>query len=363
MKFKAFISSIVCFGMLGTVNASAEYILNPHHKLKIGVGGYARVYSGKLESYQYNSVLKTEPVITAQYDITDTLSIKGKFAYRIVRNDRFVDKKTSRVYDAFGTIDSKTFGKLDIGKLRNVAYLMHQGSVDVSCMDVDDSDISQFYKSPKGFYAPTMTYIYTDARDPKVSYTTPEWNGLKAGVSLVQSEDKKPDTVAPQSIKVDHGKGIIGAMQYKFNLNEDLWTALSGGIAFYRDDRFFMTDKTIDANHREYSLGSKVGYKGFTAGMSYRRLLFPDNVTLKDSSAVSMGIAYEYKKYAVSLSWLHSQAKFAEKNKYNHIMWSNRYTFNKYLQGYFSAGKLEFISNKPSDHQSWFGIMGIQVKI
>ncbi len=363
MRFKTLLSGLICFTFLGSASATAEYILNPQHKLKIGMGGYARVYTGKLESNQYNSVLKAEPVITAQYDITDTLSVKGKFAYRIVRNDRFVDKKTSRVYDAFGTIDSKTFGKLDIGKLRNVAYLMHQGSVDVSCMDVDDSDISQFYKVPKGFYAPTMTYLYTDARDPKISYTTPSWRGLKVGVSFVQSEDKKADSLAPKSIKIDHGKGVIGGAEYKFNLNKDIWSALSGGVTFYKDNRFFMQNNTIDANHHEYSLGSKIGYKGVTVGMSYRRLLFPDKVALKDSSAVSMGIAYEYKKYAVSLSWLHSQAQNIEKDKYNHIMWSNRYAFNKYLNGYFSAGKLEFITNKPNDQKSWFGIMGIQIKI
>ncbi len=363
MNFKSIRAALICLGLFGNISASAEYVINPQHQLKIGVGGYARVYTGKLESYQYNSVLKAEPVITARYDITDDIAIKGKFAYRIARNDRFVDKKTSRVYDAFGTIESETFGKLDIGKLRNVAYLMHQGSVDVSCMDVEDSDISQFYKSPKGFFAPTMTYLYTDARDPKISYTTPEWNGFKTGFSLVQSEDVKPDSVAPQGIKIDHGKGIIGGAQYKYNWNDDLWSAFSGGVAFYKDDRFFRSNDTIDTNHHEYSLGTKIGYKDLTVGMSYRRLLFPDKVALKDSSAVSMGIAYQFDKYAVSLSWLHSQAKHIEKDKYNHIMWSNRYTFNKYLEGYFSAGKLEFITNKPNDHKSWFGIMGLQLKI
>ncbi len=341
----------------------AEYILNPNHSLKIGVGGYARVYSGKMESYQYNNIFKAEPVITARYDVTDTLALKGKFAYRIVRNDRFADKKTSKVYDAFVTLDSKKAGKLDVGKLRNVAYLLHQGSVDVSCLDVEDSDISYFYETPKGFYAPTMTYLNTDSRDPKISYTTPDIAGLKAGFTVVQSEDKKADTIAPQSVKVDHGKGIIGGAQYKRNLNEDVWVAISGGLAFYQNNRFYIEDNAVDANHREYSLGSKVGYRGITVGMSYRRLMFPDKVALKDSSAVSMGVAYELDKYAVSLSWLHSQAEFDEKDKYNHIMLSNRYTFNKYVEGYLSGGQIEFRSNKNRDHKSLFAIMGIQLKI
>ncbi len=363
MRFNLLYASIVGFGLICAGTSSAEYILNPNHKLQIGIGGYARIYTGKLESYQYNSVLKAEPVITAHYQINDDLSVHGKYAYRIVRNDRFVDKKTSKMYDAYGTIESKKFGKLDIGKLKNIAYILHQGSVDVSCMDVEDSDISQFYKAPKGFYAPTMTYLYTDARDLKVSYTTGDLNGFKAGLTAVQSEDKKADSMAPQGIKIDHGKGIIGAAQYKHKWNNELWSAVSGGVAFYRNDRFFMQNKNIDANHREYSLGAKIGLNNVTAGLSYRRLMFPDKVALKDSSAVSMGIAYEYGKYAVSLSWLHSQAEFIEKDKYNHVMLSNRYAFHKYLNGYLSVGQLNFDSNKSGNHKSLFGIMGLQIKI
>ena len=273
------ILAMVLFGTAGLIStAQAEYILNPNHQLKIGVGGYARIYTGKMESYQYNNIFKAEPVITAQYELTDTLALKGKFAYRIVRNDRFADRKTSKVYDAFITLDSKKAGKLDVGKLRSVAYLLHQGSVDVSCLDVEDSDISYFYQKPKDFYAPMMTYLYTDSRDPKINYTTPDIGGFKAGVTVVQSEDKKADSIAPQEVKVDHGKGILGGIQYKQNLNEDLWVALSGGLAFYQNNRFYVQDNHVDANHREYSLGSKIGYQGLTVGMSYRRLMFPDKV-------------------------------------------------------------------------------------
>ena len=354
------ILSCVCL-MIGS--ARGEYILNPNHPLKIGVGGYARVYTGKLESYQYNNVLKAQPALTAHYDVSDTLTLRGKLAYRIVRDDRFASKKVSRFYDVFGTIDSKSYGKIDVGKLLNVAYLLHQGSVDVSCMDVDDSDISYFYQKPKGFFAPTLTYLNTDSRDPKISYTTPDLNGFKAGMTLVESEDDDPDSIAPQNVKIDHGKGMIGAMQYKHYWNNETWVGISGGIAFYKDNRFFVGHKNIDSNHREYSLGSKAGWQGWTVGISYRRMLFSDKIALKDSSAVSMGIAHQFKKYAVSLTWLHSQAKFVEKDKYNHIMLSNRYTFNSYLEGYLSGGKIDFISNINGEKESVFGIMGIQLKI
>lgn len=344
-------------------SVQAEYTIKPFENLELGVGGYARFYSGKLESYQYNNILKAEPKITMDYRITSDLSLKGKFAYRIVRNDRFADKKTSKVYDAYGTLESKRFGTLDVGKLRSVAYLFHQGSVDVSFLDVEDSDISYFYKTPKNFYAPTLTYLYTDSRDPKVSYTTPEINGLTLGATVVQSEDVKPDSIAPNGVKIDHGKGVITAAKYKYNVSDDIWAAFSGGFAFYQDDRFWKNNQVLDANHREYSLGTKLGWKNFTVGIAYKRMLFPDKISLKDSSAFSTGIAYEKGKYGVSLSWLHSQAELTDKNKYNHIMLSNSYQFNKYVKGFVSAGKLEFDYNNQKDITNWFGICGFELKI
>lgn len=350
--------------ILRAAQGQAEYILNPENKLKIGVGGYVRLYSGKLESYQYNSVIKAQPVVTAHYEATEDLSVRGKVAYRWVRNDRFTSKKVSRLYDVFGTLDSKKYGKLDIGKLLNIAYLMHQGSVDVSCLDVDDSDISYFYQVPPGFYAPTLTYIGTDSREPKITYTTPDFNGFKAGLTVVRSENIKPDSIAPNGVKMNHGRGIIGAAQYKHHFTNDFWTAFSAGSAFYKDNHFFTSQRQVSANQREYSLGSKIGYKGLTTGVSYRRLLFSDAVKIKDSSAVSMGVAYQVNKsYALSLSWLHSQAKFIEKDKYNHIMFSNRYTFNSIVEGYLSVGEVDFISNVNGNHKSLFGLMGIQLKI
>lgn len=132
-----------------TISAYAEYKLIDTKEFKLGIGGYARIYSGKLESNQYNTVLKAEPRITTAYKISNDLTIKGNLSYRIVRNDRFSDKKVSKFYDAYGTILFEDYGSIDVGKLRSVGYNLHAGSVDVSPLDIIDSDISFFYKDPK----------------------------------------------------------------------------------------------------------------------------------------------------------------------------------------------------------------------
>lgn len=346
---------------LFTCSAQADYILNPQDRLRLGVGGYARVYTGKVESYQYNNVLKTEPRLVMAYDITDSIMLKGKIAYRIVRDDRFVDQKKSRVYDAYGTVDSKEYGTLDIGKLRNVGYFLHQGPVEVSPLDIDDSDISLFFKKPKGFHAPMMTYLNADSRDPKVSYTTPSLNGFKWGVSAVQSEDVEYESYAP-GIKSDHGKGVITAAQYKQEI-ASFNVGTSAGYAYYHKDRFDMPDGYVDANHSEYSLGMNIEKNNYSVGTSYRRILFPNKLNIKDSQVFSIGTAYEGEIYGASLVWLHSKAESLEKDKYNHLMLSGSYRLNKYAKLSTSIGRVDFLSNKTGNQKKYFGIMGIELSL
>lgn len=76
-----------------------------------------------------------------------------------------------------------------------------------------------------------------------------------------------------------------------------------------------------------------------------------------------MGLAYNLEKFGVSLSWLHSQANFIEKDKYNHIMLSNKYDFTNYLTGFISIGQLEFLNNKGLNDKRLFGIIGIEFKL
>lgn len=343
-------------------SAEADYILNPADRLRFGVGGYVRGYTGKMESYQYNSVLKTEPRLTMAYDVTDDLRFKGKIAYRLIRNDRFVEDKKSRVYDAYVTFDSKAYGVLDIGKLRNVAYLMHKGPVDVSSLDVDDSDIHFFYRKPKGFYAPIMTYLNADSRDPKISYTTPSFKGVKGGVSVVQSEDVDYETCAPLGIKTDHGKGVIAAVQYQKEI-ASFQVASSAGYAYYHNDRFKLDTGNIDANHNEYSLGLNIAKNNYSIGASYRRILFQDKLDIHDSKAFTVGAAYDGEVYGASLVWLHSEATSLEKNEYNHIMLSGKYQVTPYAKLFASVGRIDFLQETARDQKRYFGITGIEFSL
>lgn len=341
--------------------AFADYTLNPDDRLKVSVGGYARFFTGKVESHQYNNAMKTEPFVKVKYDINDDLSVGGKLAYRVIWDDRYASSNRHKFYDAYATIESKKFGKIDVGNLKNIGYLLHQGPTDVSILCVEDTDIYLFYPSPSGFYSPILTYMYTDARDTKITYTTPDLNGFKWGITVVQSEDKKYDSISP-GVKIDHGKGVITSAQYIRDFDV-IKVGVSAAYAYYHNDRFFYKNSEKDGHHSEISAGINLEKNGYSWGAAYKQLMFQDNLDISDTYVYSTGIAYENDLYGVSLGYLYSKTKHIVKNNRHHGMLSGRYKFNKYMHGVLSTGYMEFDTDKGVDSNGIFGIASIEFRL
>lgn len=353
--------TLFLFCLLLTATARAEYIVNKDDPVQLSVGGYARVFTGKMEGYQYNNATKNEPYAKLTYRATDDLTLSGKAAVRFIWSDRFPSKRKLKFYDAYVTADSKMYGKIDAGSLRNVGYLMHQGPVDVGLFDIDDSDIYLFYNDPKNFFAPSLTYLNTDSRDSKISYTSPSFGGFKWGISAVESGNDKPKSCAT-GVKMDHGKGVITSVQY-LTETDVVNIGLSGAYAYYHDDRYFFKKDTVDASHSEYSTGINLERAGYSIGASYRQIMFQDVVNIGDSDVWTVGVAYDVKKWGVSLTFLQSHADYIEKCTFNHLMASGKYMFTDWLKGTISVGQLEFLSQKSPNTRSLFAITGFEFKL
>jgi len=356
---KKIISALI---LCTALSANAEYIINDGERVRLGMGGYIRSFSGKMQHHQYNNAMKSEGYIKPYFDLTDDVTLTGKIAGRWILDDRYPDQNKFKMYDVYGAIKSKTYGSLDFGDLRNVAYHMHIGPKDVGLFDIDDSDISLFYERPSGFFTPTLTYLYTDSRDLKISYTTPSLNGFKWGVSAVQSDDNKPDSCADGGIKMDHGKGVITSVQYTHDF--DIFKlGSSAGFAYYHDDRYFFKTKEIDANHNEYSLGLRLEKGFYSIGASYRQIMFQKKVGIDDTHTWVVGGAYENDDYGISLNYLHSDGEFNEKNTFTHLMASGMYRLHKYVKATLSAGRLTWDNKTSPKTDSWFTIAGLEFKI
>ncbi len=344
-----------------TSPAFADVILNPDQRLQVGVGGYARVYTGKLESYQYNSVLKSQPHVTLSYQVTDDLRLGGKAAYRFVRNDRSRDKRKSAWYDVYGTVESKQYGKLDVGKLLSVGYLLHQGATDVSMLATDDSDLGYFYDEPGGFFAPILTYLSADDRDPKISYTSPRWNGFTWGLSLAKGDDAYC-SYAPNGLKLKRGKGIVTALQYKGE-TPLMNVGLSVGYGYYHENKYRVSGQELETNHSEYSLGVNLEKNHYSWGASYKQMLFQNKMDVHHSDVWSTGVAYDVGTYGVSLNYLQSRTAFIDECKYRHLMLSGKYRLNKYIETNLSVGQVQFLPEKTMAEKSWFALFGIGLKL
>lgn len=341
--------------------AYADYTINPDDRLKVSIGGYARFFTGKVESHQYNNAMKTEPYVKVKFDINDDWSVGGKLAYRVIWDDRYSSSNRHKFYDAYATVESKTFGKIDVGNLKNIGYLLHQGPTDVSILCVEDTDIYLFYPSPKGFYSPILTYMYTDARDTKITYTTPDLNGFKWGITAVQSDDKKYDAIAP-GVKIDHGKGVISSAQFIHDF-EVLKVGVSAAYAYYHDDRFFYQNTEKDGHHSEISTGINLSKNGYSWGAAYKQIVFEDKLDIDDTYVYSTGIAYEKDPYGVSLGYLYSKTKHIVKNNRHHAMLSGRYKFNQYMHGVLSTGYMEFDTDHGADSNGFFGIASMEFRL
>ncbi len=341
--------------------AFADVILNPDQAVQIGIGGYARVYTGKLESFQYDTIFKSQPHVTIAYQATDDIRLSGKFAYRFARDDRHYDNRTSAWYDVYGTIASKRFGSLDVGKLNSVGYKLHQGVTDVSMLSTDDSDIDYFYDKPSGFFAPLLTHLNSDKRDPKISYTTSQWNGLTWGLTLAKGGDSYK-TYAPNGVKVKRGKGLVTALQYK-GKTPIVNVGLSAGYAYYRDDKFRISGREVEANHSEYSLGVNLEKNHYSWGASYKQMLYQNKLDIHQADIWSTGVAYDVGQYGVSLNYLESRTTFVEESKYRHLMLSGKYKLHKYVEANLSVGQVQFLPESSSDERSLFAIFGLGFKL
>lgn len=344
---------------LFSLTAQAEISLWKQDNLTLSTAGYARGFWGHMHTFDTDAVLKAQGGLRVNYTLTPNISVGGYTSARLIRNGIFPKRNKTIFYENYLTLKSETVGRLDAGQLKSVGYLMHAGPKDVGLLDTDDSDLSFFYADPSGFYAPCMTYLGTDSRDAKINYTTPPKNGWTAGVTLVQSEDKKDDSIAP-GVKFDHGKGVISAVRFERDV-QSVSFAASLAAAWYYDDRYRYTDgNTVDGNHTEYAGGFSLAHGAFSVGVSGRWLHFQNKTNIHPSYAWIIGAAYDPAPWGISLNFFQGSAKFKEENRFQNIMFSLKYQITPILKTAFSTGRITFHQNNTNRH--FFGILGLETR-
>lgn len=147
----------------------------------------------------------------------------------------------------------------------------------------------------------------------KVTYYTPKWYGLQAGISYAPSDQERGQTTT-SATRVDNSAANAAGVSQAENI-------LTGGISYSGqwDQVSFglaATGEMGDAEAAGYedlqawNVGAKVGFMGFAVAGSYGD--WGDSLTAKgagadDSAYWTAGASYEFGPFGVSLTYLDSE--------------------------------------------------------
>lgn len=272
----------------------------------------------------------------------------------------------------YGTVNS-AYGELTIGQVYNAAYQLAVGAPTVGYFRVNNSPLTDFIANPNwqrkhhktaSYRTLNSTYLNTDADAPKVSYTTPEWQGVKAAFSYTPDNYSEAGLINRQSRYDNHSSYATGL--YYNNVFDWFEMESSLGYAYNRK------------NNQEASAGLSLYRKGWTLGGSYRQSwttgsdyainertsteqpIFYDGY--REGRAFNIGLSYEIGPFKTGVSYFGAYAKKTD-NKDKIISWANRFAFNKYLAAYLTGAYAEYKGMHDSDdsNRGYAAVAGLEL--
>ena len=282
--------------------------------IKLGVGGFSEQWFG----YANNNQAST----TVDYDGTD---IKGDTEIYFLGETKFDNGITVGVVvelegegqsDAMNYIDASyihvggAFGRVELGANSAAATAMQYTAPDVG-IGLNDGDVGAWINDPTGAdtaspYFSTFLYL-TEGEYEKLTYYTPRFEGLQAGVSYIPASSQFSGTQPDR--KAGYSDGLSVGLNYTRTI-DTVDIALAGGYATWKSGVAGIPDPN------GYSLGANIGFAGFTLGASWSavddvRASGTSTTTSLDGWGYDVGIAYAFDDMAVSLSYFKGETESA----------------------------------------------------
>jgi predicted porin len=239
--------------------------------------------------------------------------------------------------ESYVTVDSQ-YGRLVIGSDDNVAYSMHVSAPDVGRLGIEESYLTEdngMTSKPTaaaGFSqtVPMTTALAYDNDAQKITYITPTFSGLTAGVSYIPgtSDLTGEDTTLATASNLDDG--YAAGLTFSQDIS-GAGVTVSGGYAEY--------DTKANDNRTEYSVGVNVAVDAFTVGGAYRNI--DDNNT--DGQAWNIGVAWEQGPYGASVAYMTAKEETgADEDKMDTILVSGRYNMGAGVDAFASFGYVDY---------------------
>lgn len=244
--------------------------------------------------------------------------------------------------ETFAFIESKTYGRLEVGFTDSIARKLGLGLPDVGGLRINDRPLYNEKIIPDGPIIADTTLTTGRSESLRINLVTAPISSVQYGISVAGITD-------------NYDWSIDGGIKIKKSSGK-LKTAYSIGASFMKNPNDFDNEvytPGVTADWRtQMSLGMNLQYNSWILGTT-ARVIYDKNPIgpISDGFVVGTGVSYDLLKYSVSLTYMFSDTGVWQHNiddfTDNMAVASFRYKYSEFLDGWISGGvtsKTPFIS-------------------
>jgi outer membrane protein OmpU len=289
--------------------------------IKISVGGFMEQWVGYANSDDLNGT--TTKYATVRQSDDNEIYFRGSTTLDSgikvsVVVDMEADAQATGYDDTYLALSSDTMGTLKLGSTLGFGAGNHTTAPEVG-IGLGDAD---------NWITEGVTMI---GRDPsgedgqKITYASPSFAGLTVGASYgtsdAEGDDGAVDLKANTRVEIETSFGASYSGDFD-------GVGISASVGYVKGEDKENTATTYEAS-KETHAGLSVSVAGFTVGGGYTSLKNQSAVKDSDASVWDLGVSYEFDEYAVSASYVSSEADEAANDstpdKYDVFMVSGAY--------------------------------------
>ena len=196
--------------------------------------------------------------------------------------------------ESYMSISGDQFGRIDAGFENSAGYKLMVGAPGVGSMAINSPSASAFIPFHPGAgtnFRSAMISSYTEVAGnndvARLTYYTPSFNGLTAGVSYAPSTDGNASNTT-----VDRNTGLNDVMDIGVNYSQSYGTTDITVAARYGTADNAATG-AAGSDPETWGVGFQVGFSGLTVGASYAENDGVNTNGTGDESGYSFGVAYD----------------------------------------------------------------------
>lgn len=244
--------------------------------------------------------------------------------------------------ETFAFIESKTYGRLEVGFTDSIARKLGLGLPDVGGLRINDRPLYNEKIIPDGPIIADTTLTTGRSESLRINLVTAPISSVQYGISVAGITD-------------NYDWSIDGGIKIKKSSGK-LKTAYSIGASFMKNPNDFDNEvytPGVTADWRtQMSLGMNLQYNSWILGTT-ARVIYDKNPVgpISDGFVVGTGVSYDLLKYSISLTYMFSDTGVWQHNiddfTDNMAVASFRYKYSEFLDGWISGGitsKTPFIS-------------------